>query len=99
MDPDEDTRLDSVYEAIAFRNLLMRMRYGRVTEEDWRLLLQHSPTSVDMVEFSAAITLYFDKKSVASNRMSDAYSYSVFFVCFEMTPVINGYVIYNAYVL
>ena len=52
-----------------------------------------------MVEFSAAITLYFDKKSVASNRMSDAYSYSVFFVCFEMTPVINGYVIYNAYVL
>ena len=52
-------------EAIAFRNLLMRMRDGRVIEEDWRLLLQYSPTSVDMVELSAAIRLYFDKKSVA----------------------------------
>ena len=38
---------------------------GELQKEDWRLLLQHSHTSVDMVEFSAAIRLYFDKKSVA----------------------------------
>ena len=85
MDPEhEDTRLECrnvagqdsniLYEAIAFRSLLMRMRYGRVSEEDWHLLLQHSPTNVDMVEFSAAIRLYFDKKSVASNRMSGVYT-------------------------
>ncbi len=29
-------------ETIAFRGLLMRMRNGKVTEEDWKLLLQHS---------------------------------------------------------
>ena len=52
-------------EATAFRSLLMRMRDGKVTEEDWCLLLQHSPNNGDMVEFSAAIILYFDKKSVA----------------------------------
>ena len=52
-------------EVIAFRSLLMRMRDGKVTEEDRHLLLQHSPNNVDMVEFSAAIRLYFDK-SVAS---------------------------------
>ena len=28
-------------ETIAFRGLLMRMRNGKVTEEDWKLLLQH----------------------------------------------------------
>ena len=41
------------------------MRDGKVTEYDWHLLLQHSPNNVDMVEFSAGIRLYFDKKSVA----------------------------------
>ena len=43
----------------------MKMRDERITEEDWRLLLQYSHTSVHMVEFSAAIRLYFDKKSMA----------------------------------
>ena len=52
-------------EAIAFRSLLMSMRDGKVPEEEWCLLLQHSPNNVDMVDFSAAIRLYFDKKSVA----------------------------------
>ena len=51
-------------EAIAFRSVLIRIRDQKVTEEDWHLLLQHSPNNVDMVEFSAAIRLYFDKKSV-----------------------------------
>ena len=52
-------------ETIAFRGLLMRMRNGKVTEEDWQLLLQHSTTNVPMDQFTDAIRLYFDKKSVA----------------------------------
>ena len=52
-------------EAIAFRALLMRMRDGQVTEDDWKLLLQRSTTNVLMDEFNDAIRLYFDKKSVA----------------------------------
>ncbi|CAB4032530.1 ATP-dependent DNA helicase PIF1 [Paramuricea clavata] len=52
-------------EAIAFRALLMRMRNGEVTGEDWKLLLEHSTTNVPMDQFTDAIRLYFDKKSVA----------------------------------
>ncbi|CAB4032825.1 ATP-dependent DNA helicase PIF1-like, partial [Paramuricea clavata] len=52
-------------EAVAFRALLMRMRNGEVTEEDWKLLLEHSTTSVPMDQFTDAIQLYFDKKGVA----------------------------------
>ena len=62
---DDMRQAGSNPEAIAFRSLLMRMRDGKVTEEDWHLLLQHSPNNVYMVDFSAAIRLYFDKKSVA----------------------------------
>ena len=51
--------------ATAFRALLMRMRDGNVTEDDWQLLLQHSTTNVDMSNFSNAIRLFFDRKSVA----------------------------------
>ncbi|XP_028394514.1 ATP-dependent DNA helicase PIF1-like [Dendronephthya gigantea] len=52
-------------EVVAFRALLMRMRDGQVTEMDWRLLIQHSRPNVSMDQFSDAIRLYFDKKSVA----------------------------------
>ena len=52
-------------EAIAFRALLMRMRDGKVTEKDWKLLLEHSTTKVPLDQFTDAIRLYFDKKSVA----------------------------------
>ncbi len=38
-------------ETIAFRGLLMRMRNGKVTEEGWKLLLQHSTTNVPMDQF------------------------------------------------
>ncbi|CAB4005609.1 ATP-dependent DNA helicase PIF1-like [Paramuricea clavata] len=53
------------HETVAFRALLMRMRNGEVTGEDWKLLLEHSTTSVPMDQFTDAIRLYFDKKSVA----------------------------------
>ena len=52
-------------EEIAFRALLMRMRDGKVTEKDWKLLLEHSTTKVPMDRFTDAIRWYFDKKSVA----------------------------------
>jgi hypothetical protein len=41
------------------------MRIGEVTEEDWKLLLEHSNTNVPMDQFTDAIRLYFAKKSVA----------------------------------
>ncbi|CAB4027966.1 ATP-dependent DNA helicase PIF1-like [Paramuricea clavata] len=34
-------------EAVAFRALLMRMRNGEVTGEDWKLLLEHSTTNYE----------------------------------------------------
>ena len=49
-------------EAIAFRALLMRMRDGKVTEKDWKLLLEHSTTKVQMDQFTDAIRLYFKKR-------------------------------------
>ena len=52
-------------EAILFTGLLMRMRDGQVTENDWKLVLEHSTTNVPMDTFSHAIRLFFDKKSVA----------------------------------
>ncbi|CAB4023269.1 ATP-dependent DNA helicase pif1 [Paramuricea clavata] len=52
-------------EAVAFTALLMRMRNGEVTGGDWKLLLEHSTTSVPMDQFTDAIRLYFDKTSVA----------------------------------
>ena len=36
-----------------------------MTEEDWMLLLEHSTTKVPMDQFTDAVRLYFDKKSVA----------------------------------
>ncbi|CAB4010246.1 Hypothetical predicted protein, partial [Paramuricea clavata] len=51
-------------EAVALSALLMRMRNGEVTEENWKLLLEHSTTNVTMDQFTDAIRLYFDKKSV-----------------------------------
>ena len=52
-------------QAIAFRALLMRMSDGKMTEEDWKLLLEHSTTKVPIDQFTDAVRLYFDKKSVA----------------------------------
>ena len=41
------------------------MRDGTVTNDDWRLLLEHSTKNVDMSQFSDAIRLFFDRKSAA----------------------------------
>ena len=42
-------------DALSFRSLLMRMRDGRVAEQDWHLLLQCSHCNVHMVEFADPI--------------------------------------------
>ena len=50
-------------DVLSFRSLLMRMRDGRVTEQDWHLLLQRSPSNVHMLEFADAIQLFYDMRS------------------------------------
>ena len=44
-------------EAIAFRALLMRMRDGKVTEKDWKILLEHSTTKVPMDQWTNSLML------------------------------------------
>ena len=51
--------------AESFRELLLRMRDGRITEEDWHRLQQRAPKNVNMDEFKDAIRLFFDKNNVA----------------------------------
>ena len=52
-------------EARCFRELLLRLRDGKSTEEDWKQLLQRSPSHINLSEFTDAVRLFFDKKSVA----------------------------------
>ena len=49
----------------SFRELLLRMRDGRITEEDWHRLQQRAPKNVNIDEFKDAIRLFFDKNDVA----------------------------------
>ena len=42
-------------DTLPFTSLLIRMRDWGVTEQDWYLLLQHSPSNVHKVEFADAI--------------------------------------------
>ena len=41
----------------------MRMRDGKVTEEDWRLLLQHSPNLFPLIHFAPKPRLLIDFKN------------------------------------
>ena len=50
----------------AFRELLLRLRDGNVTQEDWQTLLQRSPPHVNNEEkFTNAIHLFYDRLSVS----------------------------------
>ena len=53
-------------EAAAFRGLLLRLRNGQSTEDDWRKLLTRSPNTSNQAEFKDAVRLFFDKQSVAA---------------------------------
>jgi len=55
----------------AFRELLLRLRDGDVTHEDWHILLQRSPPlSNNEVEFTDTIFLFYDRLSVTQFNQS-----------------------------
>ncbi len=54
----------------AFRELLLRLRDGKVTEDDWKTLLQRSPHhATNANEFADAVRLFYDKASVAKYNL------------------------------
>ena len=53
-------------EAQRFRDLLLHLRDGNVTQADWQLLLQRDPSKVsNRSDFADALRLFYDKESVA----------------------------------
>ena len=52
-------------EAEEFRAILLRLRDGQSTQDDWMTLCQRTPQHVNMSDFTDAPRLYFDKLSVA----------------------------------
>ena len=53
-------------EQVAFRELLMRLRTGDSTENDWKLLLKRQPTAVQNIsDFANATRLFFHNEQVA----------------------------------
>ena len=53
-------------EQVMFRNLLLRLRNGESTEEDWQILLSRAPSAVsNQTEFNDAVHLFYNKDAVA----------------------------------
>ena len=52
-------------ESEQFRAILLRLRDGQSTQDDWMTLCQRTPQHVNMSDFTDAPRLYFDKLSVA----------------------------------
>ena len=52
-------------EAEEFRAILLRLRDGQSTQDDWTSLCQRTPQHVNMSDFTDAPRLHFDKLSVA----------------------------------
>ena len=52
-------------EAEEFRAILLRLRDGQTTQDDWMTLCQRTLEHVNMSDFTDAPRLYFDKLSVA----------------------------------
>ena len=56
--------------ALRFQKLLLRLRAGTVTHDDWQMLLAHSPNKVtNCADFVDALRLFYDKESVAQYNM------------------------------
>ena len=54
-----------------FRELLLHLRNGNITQEDWLKLLERDPSKVtNCDDFEDAVHLYYDKQSVASYNMT-----------------------------
>ena len=64
-------------EAKRFRDLLLRLRDGESTREDWQQLVQRSPSHVNLAEFREAVRLFFDKKNVAEYNYQKLQSLNV----------------------
>ena len=52
-------------EAESFRELLLNIRDGNITQDDWKKLQERTPQNVSMEYFKDAVRLFFDKQSVA----------------------------------
>ena len=53
-------------ESQQFRQILLRLRNGQSTEDDWTTLLQHTPSTANNAnEFNDAIRLFYTKEQVA----------------------------------
>ena len=53
-----------------FRELLLRLRDGSTTQEDWQMLLTRDPSTADnRGDFSDAVHLYYDKASVVKYNL------------------------------
>ena len=60
---------------VLFRNILLRMRDGQVTEEDWQHLLKQTPAQVqDLEQFRNALHLYPTVEAVAEHNVTKLHS-------------------------
>ncbi len=54
-------------EQVQFRDLLLRLRMGESTVEDWKLLLTHQPSNVtNFCDFEDATRLFYGNEQVAN---------------------------------
>ena len=60
---------------VLFRNILLRMRDGQVTEEDWQHLMKQTPAQVqDLEQFRNALHLYPTVEAVAEHNVTKLHS-------------------------
>ena len=60
---------------VLFRNILLRMRDGQVTEEDWQHLMKQMPAQVqDLEQFCNALHLYPTVEAVAEHNVTKLHS-------------------------
>ena len=75
-------------EIARFRDLLLRLRNGCVTEDDWKLLLTRDPSKLqNSDDFKDAIRLFYDKENVARYNLEKLQSLP--------TPVARIHAVHN----
>ena len=54
-------------EQVKFRDLLLRLRQGQSTIDDWKLLLTHQPSNVtNLCDFEDATRLFYSNEQVGN---------------------------------
>ncbi|XP_078371416.1 ATP-dependent DNA helicase Pif1-like [Oculina patagonica] len=61
-------------EAEMFRELLLNIRDGKITQDDWQKRQERTPLNVRMEDFTDAVRLFFDKQSVAKYNFEKLHS-------------------------